>query len=414
LWNFVSLCETECEEHGMNLEFSAAQRQFRAQVQAFLRENLPAGLSGKVLNLKRLTREDLLGWHRILYAKGWSAPSWPREFGGPGWSAVEQHIFDEECSLAGAPPLISFGVRMVAPVIMAFGSREQQEYFLPRILSGEHWWCQGYSEPGAGSDLASLTTRADRRGEVYVVNGQKTWNTLGHFADWIFCLVRTDPAVRQQEGISFLLIDMKTPGVTVRPIPLLDGEHEVNEIWFDNVEVPVGNRIGAENKGWTYAKYLLGHERVNIAQVGQARRELSRLKRVAAKQCSGGRPLLEDARFRDRVAEVEIDLMALEITVMRVLAAEAARRDPGAESSVLKIRGAEIQQRLSELNMEAIGYHALPWLPQALEPGWSADNGVEQDWPAFTGRYFNLRKMSIFSGSNEIQRNIIARRILGL
>jgi alkylation response protein AidB-like acyl-CoA dehydrogenase len=248
---------------------------------------------------------------------------------------------------------------------------------------------------------------------VYVVNGQKTWNTLGHFADWIFCLVRTDPAARQQEGISFLLIDMKTRGITVRPIPLIDGEHEVNEIWFDDVAVPVKNRVGEENKGWTYAKYLLGHERVSIAQVGQARRELRRLKQVAARESSGGRPLWEDARFRDRVAEVEIDLLALEITVMRVLSAETARRDPGPESSVLKIRGAEIQQTLSELTMQAIGHHALPWIPEALEADWHA-GCAEQDWPAFTGRYFNLRKTTIFSGSNEIQRNIIARRILGL
>jgi alkylation response protein AidB-like acyl-CoA dehydrogenase len=398
----------------MNLEFSASERRLRAEVQAFLREGLPASLSAKVLGLKRLTRADLLSWHHILFARGWSAPNWPREFGGPGWSAVEQHIFDEECALAGAPPLVSFGVRMVAPVIMQFGSRAQQEYFLPRILSGEHWWCQGYSEPGAGSDLASLTTRAQRRGEHYIVNGQKTWNTLGHFADWIFCLVRTDTEARQQEGISFLLMDMKSPGITLRPIPLIDGEHEVNEIFFENVEVPVANRIGEENKGWTYAKYLLGHERVNIAQVGQSRRELGRLKQLAARELSGGRPLLEDTRFRDRLAEAEIDLLALEITVMRVLSAESARRDPGAESSVLKIRGAEIQQTLSELMMQAIGYYALARIPEALEAGWRAADGTEQDWPAFSGRYFNLRKTTIFSGSNEIQRNIIARRILGL
>ena len=398
----------------MNLEFSESEQSFRAEVQAFLREHLPAALSAKVLGLKRLTRDDLLSWHRILHAKGWSAPPWPREFGGPGWTAVEQHIFDEECARAGAPPLIPFGIRMVAPVIMQFGSREQQEYFLPRILSGEHAWCQGYSEPGAGSDLASLTTRAQLNGDHYIVNGQKTWNTLGHFADWIFCLVRTETQARQQEGISFLLIDMKSPGITVRPIALMDGEHEVNDIFFDNVEVPVRNRIGEENKGWTYAKYLLGHERVNIAQVGQARRELSRLKQLAARELSGGEPLLEDTRFRDRIAEVEIDLLALEITVMRVLSAETARRDPGAESSVLKIRGAEIQQTLSELMMQAVGYYALPYIPEALEPGWRAEGATEQDWPAFASRYFNLRKTTIYSGSNEIQRNIIARRILGL
>jgi alkylation response protein AidB-like acyl-CoA dehydrogenase len=398
----------------VNLEFSAEEQQFRESVRAFLRRHLPADLSAKVLGLKRLTREDIVGWQRTLNSVGWGGPSWPREFGGTGWSSIEQHIFDEECSVAGAPPIISFGVRMVAPVIMGFGNGSQQEYFLPRILSGEHWWCQGYSEPGAGSDLASLTTRAQRQGDVYIVNGQKTWNTLGHLADWIFCLVRTDSLARPQAGISFLLIDMKTPGIRVRPIPLVDGEHEVNEIFFDDVKVPVTNLIGAENKGWTYAKYLLGHERVNIAQVGLSRRELNRLKQVASTQLSGGRRLLDDVRFRDRRAEVEIDLMALELTVMRVLSAEAKRRDPGPESSVLKIRGSEIQQALSELNMQAVGHHALPWLPGALEADWDGTPAGARFWAPLTGRYFNQRKNSIFSGSNEIQRNIIAQRILEL
>jgi alkylation response protein AidB-like acyl-CoA dehydrogenase len=398
----------------VNLEFSAEEQRFREQVRAFLQRSLPAELSAKVLGLKRLTREDIIGWQRTLHSVGWSGPSWPKEFGGTGWSAIEQHIFDEECSLAGAPPIISFGVRMVAPVIMAFGNRQQQEYFLPKILSGEHWWCQGYSEPGAGSDLASLTTRAERRGDVYVVNGQKTWNTLGHFADWIFCLVRTDSQSRPQSGISFLLIDMKTPGITVRPIPLLDGEHEVNEIWFDNVAVPVANLIGEENKGWTYAKYLLGHERVNIAQVGQSRRELLRLKQLAARQGNGAARLLDDVRFRDRLAQIEIDLMALELTVMRVLAADERRRDPGPESSVLKIRGSEIQQALSELNMQALGHYALPHIPQALDAHWQGQPAGAGLWAPLTGRYFNQRKTSIFSGSNEIQRNIIAQRILEL
>jgi alkylation response protein AidB-like acyl-CoA dehydrogenase len=380
----------------LNLDYSAGEIRFRDEVRAFLREKLAPQLSAKVLGLERLTREDIIGWQRTLHSVGWGGPSWPTEFGGTGWSAIEQHLFDEECNLAGAPPIISFGSRMVGPVIMRFGNRAQQEYFLPRILNGEHWWCQGYSEPGAGSDLASLETRAERRGNLYVVNGQKTWNTLGHFADWIFCLVRTDSQARPQAGISFLLIDMRTPGITVRPIALLDGEHEVNEIWFDNVEVPVENLVGDESKGWTYAKYLLTHERVNIAQVGQARRELKRLHRLAATQLEGGRRLLDNVRFRDRLAEVEIDLLALELTVMRVLAAESKRRDPGPESSVLKIRGSEIQQALSELNMQALGHYALPARA------------------ALTGRYFNQRKSSIFSGSNEIQRNIIAQRILEL
>ncbi|MEP7245843.1 MAG: acyl-CoA dehydrogenase family protein [Gammaproteobacteria bacterium] len=398
----------------MNLEFSAAEQQFREEVRAFLRESLIPEVSAKVLGLKRLSREDIIGWQRTLHARGWSGPSWPVEFGGTGWSAIQQHIFDEECSLAGAPPIISFGVRMVAPVLMQFGSRAQQEYFLPRILAGEHWWCQGYSEPGSGSDLASLSTRAERRDDVYVVNGQKTWNTLGHYADWIFCLVRTDSSGKPQAGISLLLIDMKSPGITVRPIPLFDTEREVNEIWFDNVEVPVSNRVGEENKGWTYAKYLLGHERANIAQVGVSRRELRRLKQIASRELSGGQPLIQDSRFRDRIARVEIDLMALEITVLRVLAAEAARRNPGAEASVLKIRGAEIQQTLSELNMQAAGHYALPWIPEALEAGWQGEPAGAASYAPLALRYFNLRKTTIYGGSNEIQRNIIAQRILEL
>jgi alkylation response protein AidB-like acyl-CoA dehydrogenase len=398
----------------VNLEYSPAELEFRAEVRAFLKASLPPDISAKVLGFKRLVREDWRRWTHILYEKGWSAPSWPKEAGGPGWSTIEQHIFDEECAAAGAPALIPFGLRMVAPVIMAFGSREQQQYFLPRIRSGEHWWCQGYSEPGSGSDLASLKTRAERRGDKYIVNGQKTWNTLGHYADWIFCLVRTDPAAKPQAGISFLLIDMKTPGITVRPIPLLDGEHEVNEIWFDNVEVPVENRVGEENKGWTYAKYLLAHERVNIAQLGQSKRELLKLKQLAARQRAGGKPLIEDARFRDHIAEVEIDLLALEFTVLRVLKEDGSKSNPGPESSLLKVRGSEIQQALTELKMQALGHYALPWIPEALEAGWQGEPDGAADWAALTGRYFNMRKTSIYSGSNEIQRNIIAQQILGL
>ncbi|MFO7275441.1 MAG: acyl-CoA dehydrogenase family protein [Pseudomonadota bacterium] len=398
----------------MNLELSPADQQFRAEVRAFIERNLPHDIREKVLTGKRLAREDYLRWHRILYERGWSAPSWPKEFGGPGWTPIQQHIFDEECGLAGAPAIIPFGVRMVAPVLMRFGSREQQEYFLPRILSGEHWWCQGYSEPGAGSDLASLKTRAERRGDVYVVNGQKTWNTLGQHADWIFCLVRTSTEGRPQEGISFLLIDMKSPGITVRPIELIDGEHEVNEIFFDNVEVPVANLVGEENRGWTYAKYLLAHERVNIARLGEAKRELRQLKRLAASRPSGGRPLIEDPRFRSAIAELEIDLLALEYTVLRVLSHESPDRDPGPVSSVLKIRGAELQQQLAELKMLALGPYALPHIPEALDFGWQGEPEGAGEWAPITGRYFNMRKTTIYGGSNEIQRNIIAQRILGL
>lgn len=399
----------------MNLEFSPEEQAFRLHVRAFVQEKLPADISEKVFGFIPLSSDDQRHWHRILHRQGWSAPAWPAQFGGTGWSAVQQHIFDEECAEAGAPGLIPFGLRMVAPVIMAFGTPEQQRNFLPRILSGEDWWCQGYSEPGSGSDLASLKTRAERKGDKFIVNGQKAWNTLGHLADWIFCLVRTDPAAKQQSGISFLLMDMKTPGITVRPIELIDGgETEVNEIWFDNVEVPVKNLVGEENKGWTYAKYLLGHERVNIAQVGQSKRELRQLKRLAKRELSGGKPLIEDARFRDHIAEIEIDLVSLEFTVLRVLSAEATQRGPGPESSVLKIRSSEIQQMLAELKMQTLGEYALPYVPEALHACWQGEPDGAQHWAALTGRYFNRRKTTIYGGSNEIQRNIISQRILGL
>ena len=399
----------------MNFEYTSDEQAFRVQVRGFLREQLPSDISQKLLNMKRLHREDIVRWHKILAKQGWAAPSWPKKFGGPGWSTIQQHIFEEECASAGAPPVLAFGVRMVAPVIMHFGNAAQQEYFLPKILSGEHWWCQGYSEPGSGSDLASLKTRAERRGDKYIVNGQKTWNTLGHYADWIFCLVRTNTEVRQQEGISFLLIDMKSPGISVRPIKLIDGgETEVNEIWFDNVEVPVENRIGEENKGWTYAKVLLGHERVGIAQTGAAKRELHKLKQVASRTLSGGKPLIQEQRFRDRLAELELEIMALEFTVLRVLSLEAKGGNPGPESSVLKIKGSEIQQLLTELKMLAIGQYAHGYVPDASELGWQGDPAWAVDIGGYAARYFNMRKTTIFGGSNEIQRNIIAQRILGL
>ncbi|HUR41790.1 MAG TPA: acyl-CoA dehydrogenase family protein [Verrucomicrobiae bacterium] len=393
----------------MDLEFTPEQKTFRDEVRAFLRANLPKDLSDKIVHGKRMGRNDLLLWHKILHKQGWVAPTWPREFGGTGWSSTQQYIFEEECAAAGAPPLMPFGLRMVAPVIMKFGSPGQQQHFLPRILSGEDWWCQGYSEPGSGSDLASLKTRAERQGDYYLVNGQKTWTTLAQHADWIFCLVRTATDVRAQEGISFLLIDMKSPGITVRPIIMLDGEHEINEVWFENVKVPVANRVGEENKGWTYAKYLLGHERTGNAGVGFCKRWLEKLKRIAAEQ-----GVLEDARFRDKVAQVEIDLMALEITNLRVIAAEAEKKGPGPEASMLKVKGTEIQQMLTELMMQALGVHALPWQPAALDHGYAGEIAGPAFGPPLTGDYFNFRKASIYAGSNEIQRNIISKMMLGL
>ena len=398
----------------MDLNFTAADEAFRGEVRAFIDQKLPDDIRRKVLEGLRMVKDDYYRWHVILHEQGWIAANWPKEFGGPGWTAPQQHIFEEECADAGAPILSPFGLRMVAPVIMAFASPEQQQYYLPRIRSGEHWWCQGYSEPGSGSDLASLRTRAERVGDKYIVNGQKTWTTLGHHGNWIFCLVRTNAEARKQEGISFLLIDMKTPGITVRPIIMIDGEHEVNEVWFENVEVPVGNLIGEENKGWTYAKYLLGHERTNIAEVGRSKRRLKRLKQIAAQQPgSDGKPLLQDVRFRDRIAQVEIELMALEITNLRVISADMEGRAPGPEASLLKIRGSEIQQTLTELMMQALGHDALPFQHAAMDPAYTGEvTGPDYGVP-LSGQYFNFRKTTIYGGSNEIQRNIISKMILG-
>ena len=402
----------------MRLEFTEEEQAFRDEVRAFLREQLPPAISEKVLNGYELGREDYLSWQRRLHERGWGGMGWPVQFGGPGWNSVQQYIFEEESALAGSPRLIPFGTKMVAPVLMAFGNAAQQQRFLPKISSGEEWWCQGYSEPGAGSDLASLKTRATRDGDFYVVNGQKTWNTLGQYADWIFCLVRTDPSAKQQSGISFLLIDMKSPGITVRPIALLDGRHEVNEIWFDDVRVPLQNRVGEENKGWTYAKFLLGHERTNIAGIGIAKRELRRLKAIATSERKGGRALIEDPLFAAHVAQVEIDLWALEITNLRVLSAERNAKAPGPEASILKIRGTEIAQRISELAMRAVGPYALPFRREALEAGWQAPPESEASGPRYAASlaaaYMNQRKLSIFGGTNEIQKNIISKMIVGL
>ncbi|HEV7613437.1 MAG TPA: acyl-CoA dehydrogenase family protein [Steroidobacteraceae bacterium] len=402
----------------MRLEFTDEEQAFREEVRRFLREQLSSDISDKVLNGYELGREDHVVWQRRLHERGWGGVGWPVEFGGPGWNSVQQYIFEEESALAGAPRLIPFGTKMVGPVIMAFGSPAQQQRFLPKISSGAEWWCQGYSEPGAGSDLASLKTRAVCDGDHYVVDGQKTWNTLGQYADWIFCLVRTDSHAKQQSGITFLLIDMKSPGITVRPIMLLDGGHEVNEIWFENVRVPVENRIGEENRGWTYAKFLLGHERNNIAGIGIAKRELARLKRIAAREHQRGRPLLEDPLFAAQIAQVEVDLWALEITNLRVLSAERQSPATGPEASILKVRGTEIHQSISELLMRAVGPYALPLRREAMEAGWQFDPTRESPGPRYASTlaasYFNQRKLSIFGGTNEIQKNIISKMIVGL
>jgi alkylation response protein AidB-like acyl-CoA dehydrogenase len=403
----------------MDLNYTPEEDGFRTQVRAFLAAELPAALRDKVNLGRRLSKEDLVDWQKILYRRGWGAGMWPKRFGGAGWSVVQQHIFDEEGAAAGAPPQVPFSLRMVAPVLMTFGRAEQQDYYLPRIISGQDWWCQGYSEPGAGSDLASLRTSALNQGDHYLVNGQKTWNTLGQHADWIFCLVRTNSEARPQQGISFLLIDMKTPGVSVRPIVTIEGEHEINDIFFDDVKVPVQNLVGEENKGWTYAKFLLGHERTNNAGIGNCKRGLNRLKKIASAQTMNGRPLIQDSRFRDRIAQVELELMALEITNLRVLSAEAsASRAPGPEASILKIKGSEIIQQLAELQMHALGHDALPYVRDALELDWSPESLLADHYheyaPPLSGQYFNQRKTTIYAGSTEIQKNIIAKLILGL
>ncbi|AET93094.1 acyl-CoA dehydrogenase domain protein [Burkholderia sp. YI23] len=396
----------------MDLKFTAEEEAFRADVLEFLRTELPERTAQKVHTGKRITRDDMAQWHAILNARGWLANHWPTEYGGPGWTAVQRFIFDNECAIAGAPRIVPFGVNMLGPVLIKYGSEAQKRHWLPRILDGSDWWCQGYSEPGAGSDLASVRTSAvrgiDDRGEHYIVNGQKTWTTLAHYANMIFCLVRTSQDARKQEGISFLLIDMSSPGVEVRPIVMLDGEHEVNEVFFTDVRVPADNLVGEENKGWTYAKYLLTYERTNIAGVGFSVAALRRLKAAAHRLQGNGRALIDDPLFAARLARVEIDLENMKTTNLRVLAAVAGGGAPGAESSMLKIRGTEIRQEISSLMRRAMGPYAQPFYEEDIE------NDTDAETYTAAAHYFNNRKLSIFGGSNEIQKNIVAKMMLGL
>jgi alkylation response protein AidB-like acyl-CoA dehydrogenase len=375
----------------MDLNYSQEELAFRDEVRTWLEANLPQDLRQKVADYAHLSKEDLVRWHRILAKKGWVAPSWPKEWGGTGWNVVQRYIFEEELGYAGTPPLIPFGLTMCASVLLQFGSEAQKKRFLPRIYNCDDFWCQGYSEPGSGSDLASLKTKAVRNGDHYVVNGQKIWTTLAHYADWIFCLVRTDSGEKRQDGISFLLMDMTAPGITVRPLILMDGAHEVNEVFFDDVKVPVENLVFQEGKGWTVAKYLLGHERMNTGRIGESKRQLAKLKKFAAAR-------MGDMRFRDRLSRLEVELMALEITNLRFL--DRMRRTgqpPGADVSMLKIKGTEIQQGLTELMM------------QAADPAANDELSV-----GIRKRYLSMRKTTIYAGSNEIQRNIIAKMTLGL
>ena len=397
----------------MNADFTVEEQAFQDQVRTFLDNEFPTELRSKLDAGIRLSKEELVRWQKILYEKGWAAPNWPTEFGGTGWTPTEKYIFATEMGLIGAPEPVPFGMKMVAPVIMAYGSEEQKQRFLPDILQSNVWWCQGYSEPNSGSDLASLKTSAVREGDDYLVNGCKTWNTYGQYADWIFCLVRTDNSVKKQEGISFLLIDMKSPGITLKPIVLLDGHAEVNEIFFDDVRVPANNLIGEENKGWTYAKMLLTHERSNIAGVPRGKRRLAALKRIAADTADGfGGTMLENPIFSKKLAEIEIELQSLEYSELRTLAALSVGKAPGPESSILKIVGTELAQEMDELFVELAGYNCLPFVPEQFEDGFQGEPMGPGSSAALT--YFNNRKLSIFGGSNEIQRNIICKAVLGL
>jgi len=395
----------------MDLTFTDEENAFRQEVRDFFKENLPDDIRTAVKNGGELTKEHMERYHAILNKKGWLATTWDVEYGGPGWTPVEKHIFDEESCRAYAPRIVPFGLNMLGPVLQKFGTQEQKDYYLPRILNGDDWWCQGYSEPGAGSDLASLKTRAVRDGDHYVINGQKTWTTLGQHADWIFCLCRTDTEVKQQEGISFILVDLKTPGIEMRPIKLIEGGHEVNEVFFTDVRVPVENLVGKENQGWTIAKYLLTHERTGIAGVGSSMQSLEEVKALARKVIRSGKPLIEDPLFAARIAQVEVDLEAMKITNLRMLFKAQKQGAPGAETSILKIKGTVINQELKDLARRALGPSAAPFPGHitdgnlALAPADEANNAA---------RYFNNRKTSIFGGSNEIQRNILSKAVLEL
>ena len=395
----------------MDLNFTDQERAFQSEVQTFLADNLPDDIAAKVRLGDGLTKDMMDLWHSILNAKGWLATTWTKAFGGPGWTPVQKHIFEEECCRAYAPRIVPFGLNMLGPVLQKFGTSEQQESILPRILSSEDWWCQGYSEPGAGSDLASLKTRAIREGDEYIINGQKTWTTLGQHANKIFCLVRTSSEGKPQEGISFVLVDLDTPGIEMRPIRLIEGGHEVNEVFFTDVRVPVSNLVGEENKGWTIAKFLLSHERTGIASVGFSMQALEEVKALAHTIRRGAKRLIDDPLFAARLAKVEIDLEAMKITNLRMLFQAQKQGAPGPETSMLKIKGTVINQELRDLARRALGPLAAPF------PGHITDGNIlfgPADTALNAARYFNNRKTSIFGGSNEIQRNILTKTMLEL
>ena len=398
----------------MDLRPTSEDEAFRRDVREFVARELPDDIRRKVLGFLRVERDDYVRWQRILHARGWGAPGWPVEHGGCGWSAVRRNIFDEECFVGGAPRQMPFGLSMIAPVLMKFGTPAQRQRCLPRILAMDDWWCQGYSEPGAGSDLAALKTSAVRKGEHYVVTGQKTWTSFAQWANWMFALVRTGSDGKPQQGISLVLIPMDNPGITVRPIRTLDGGFDVNEVFLDAVQVPVENLVGEQDAGWTIAKYLLGHERTTIAGLGMCKRLLRRLKEVARSQRKHGRPLIDDPRFRDKVAQIEIDVQAHEWALARLISLEQAGQGLGAEPSMLKIRGSEIQAELGELLMECAGPYAVPVLHEALTLDCDGPTAGGVELNPLAGLYLDLRKVAIYGGTNEIQRGLIGKTIVGV
>ncbi len=397
----------------MDLRFTPEEQAFREEVRTFIRDNLPRDIRERMYLGDKASKEDIVAWQRILNKRGWAAYSWPKEYGGPGWTPIQKMIFLEENLLAPAPELSSFNITMLGPVLIQFGTDAQRQKFLPRAANLDDWWCQGFSEPGAGSDLASLRTTAVRDGDHYVINGSKIWTSTAHLADWVFLLVRTNPNARKrQEGISFILLDMKTPGVTVRPIISIDGAHHLNETFYDNVRVPVENLVYEENKGWDVAKFLLGNERVGIARIGKSKERLRFAVEHAREMRSNGRPLVDDPTFRQRVAQLEVDVKALEITQNRVVSAASKSGDgkPDPLSSVLKVKGSELQQFTTELAMDVGGPLAMPMWDRndpavSNEPDWASEA---------TAAYLFLRAASIYGGSNEIQKNILTKAVLGL
>ncbi len=393
----------------MDLEFTPEEKSFREEVRTFLKNELPADIAAKVDEGRELSKSDIERWQAILNARGWLAATWPEQYGGPGWSVTQRHIFSEECALHNAPRLVPFGLSMMGPVLIKFGTEEQKAELLPRILDGTDWWCQGFSEPNAGSDLASMKTRAVREGDEYVINGQKTWTTLGQHANKIFCLVRTDPDVKPQAGISFLLVDLDTPGVEMRPIKLIDGSKEVNEVFFTDARVPASKLIGEENQGWTIAKYLLTHERTNIAGIGFSIKDLERYKKLAAKVTRDGRKLSDDPAHAAMLAEVEADLKALEISNLRMLANAAEGAASPVDSSLLKLKGTQVRQQIQAMIRSALG-PAGQAMPQEDE---DTIAGIPANAERAAAVYFNHRKLSIYGGSNEIQRNIVAKQLFG-